>query len=240
KEDEDKVDQDVLFKRFFTQVSRDIRRLNKPAIIWGIPVPEYGIVYGIEGESYIVSTFRGLNNQPDDPIKYNELQAPGGLHAFYLTDENEGITDERNKEAIERAIRMAKGDGLKVPDYVSGPEAFEVWAGLLEGRKFDEKSYHGNSYVAACTHEGLYASGEFLYGLAVNYSGQSQAAHLENASKEYQEAADLMKEFVEIFPFGFKGELPEDKCLKGAEILRNIQPMIEKAISLMQKAVNSW
>ncbi len=238
-EDEGEVKQDVLFERFFTKLKQDLNKLNKPAIIWGIPVPEYGIVYGFSGDSYIVSTLRHLHNQPEDPIKFNELQAPGGLHAFYFTDENEGITEEKNKEAIERAIRMAKGDGFTVPNYVAGPMAFDVWASILEKGEFDKNSYHGNSYNAACTHEGLHVSAEFLYSLAIEFSGTQMEDFLKKASTEYEEAADLMKEFVEIFPFGFEGKLSKDNCLKGVELLRTIKPKIEKAIHFMKDAISN-
>ena len=239
-EEEKTIDREVLLKRFFTQVKEDIMKLKTPAIVWGVPIPEYGIVYGFEGESYIVSSYRSLHNQPENPIKYNELQAPGGLHAFYFTDENEGITDIRNKEAIERAIKMAKGNELTHFNYVAGPEAFIQWAKLLENKNFDDNSYHGNSYVAACTREGLFISGEFLYGLSVKYASQPIGGYLNGASKLYQDAADLMKEFTIIFPFGLKGDLEKEKCIKGAGILREIKTLVINAIEQMEKAIISW
>ena len=240
KDDEGEIDQEVLFKRFFNRVKQDIRKLNKPAVVWGIPVPEYGIVYGFEGDNYKVSTLRRVLNQQDDPIKYNKLQAPGGLHAFYFADENEGITEEKNKEAIERAIKMAKGEDFTHQNYVAGPEAFEVWADNLEQREFDENSYQGNSYVGACTHEGLYTSAEFLLSISNINTNTSQSVSLEKASKEYKTATALMKQFVEIFPFAFKGELSRENCREGAVRLRNIRPKIVNAIKFMQDALSDW
>ena len=71
-------------KVLFEKVKSVIDVTGHPIIIWGIPVPEYGIVKGYEKDSYIVSTFRHLNNIPDSPIKYDALQAPGCLELITI------------------------------------------------------------------------------------------------------------------------------------------------------------
>lgn len=223
----------------FELVKEGLVRTGRPVVIWGIPVPEYGIVNGYTADSYVVSTFRHLNNQPDPPIRYDALQAPGCLEAIFF-EEQISVPDAKQKdmEAIQRAIKMAEGE-YKGKGYVSGPQAFEEWAQVLE--KTPQKViYHGNSYVAACTHEGKAFARTFLERLCKKHQGTQQAKTLGKAAEEYQHAEKLMSRFMELFPFSMDGALPKEKLSKGARLLHAVKPHEVKALEHLRKALENW
>jgi DNA-binding transcriptional ArsR family regulator len=213
---------------------------DRPVVLWGLSVPEYGIVKGYKGDSYLVSTYRRLMGKPDDPIRFDALDSPGCLHAIMFREEMPAISEKDDKDSIKRAIRVADGARLTHKNYVAGPEAFEEWASVLEKGKKEALIYHGNSYVAACYSEGKGLAATFLSRLARRYKDRPQARHLLDASKEYETSEGLMKQFTKLFPFGFKGDMSIEKCRKGAELLRQVKPHEVAAIAHMEKAVEAW
>ena len=226
-------------RKHFELVKNGLVRTKRPVVIWGIPVPEYGIVNGYSGDSYEVSTFRRLSDEPDSPIRYDALQAPGCLEAIFFEQEKP-VSDvvQRDLEAVERAAQMAEG-AQALKGYTAGPDAYEEWAAVLEGSP-DEVNYHGNSYVGACVCEGKAFAAEFLRRMAVRYKERPQGEALGIAAKEYEQAQQLMEEFVAVFPFAMEGELPSEKLAEGAAILRKVRPHETEALGSLRKAVEVW
>jgi DNA-binding HxlR family transcriptional regulator len=228
-------------KKIFNSFKKEFDENQKPVVLWGIPVPEYGIVYGYKDDYYLVSTFRHLQGQPDTPIPYDKLEAPGALHYFSFGSEININPEIRDKEAIERAINMAKGETYAPVDYIAGPEAFVEWANVLQtGIKGEELIYHGNSYVANCALEGKDTAIEFLKRIAKRYKDKPQYEPLFEASNEFSKSKDLLAKFVKIFPFAFEGKFPEDKRKQGVNLLLEIKPNEIKAIEHLKEAVKVW
>lgn len=226
-----------LVRSLFHRVKKEIDEKGRPVILWGLGAPEYGIVRGYQGESYLVSTFRGLSapGKPEDPIPYYELKAPGCIDAFYFKDRARTKPAKAGREALQRAIDFASGTIDVQKNYVAGPEAFDEWAEVLESVDDKRQNYMGNSYVAACVHEGRALSGQFLKGLAKK-SGAKQSRYLLEASQSYEKGARLMSSFTKMFPFQFEGEMPLKKRTRGAQILRKVRACEEDAIRRMSKA----
>jgi DNA-binding HxlR family transcriptional regulator len=230
-------------KKLFNSFKKYFDENQKPVVLWGIPVPEYGIAYGYKDDSYIVSTFRHFQGIPETPIQYDKLEAPGALHYFSFGSEVHSLTtpETGDKEAIERAINMAKGENYAHEDYVAGPEAFVEWANVLEtGIKGEELVYHGNSYVANCALEGKETAIEFLKRISKRYNDQPQYEPLIKASNEFSKSKDLLAEFVKIFPFSFEGKFPEDKRKQGSDLLLKVKPNELKAIGHLKEAIKVW
>ena len=104
-------DQDQQHARnLFDRIKREIAQHRRPVVLWGIPIPEYGIVTGYRGENYHCSTYRRLTNLVDEPLRFDAIQAPGCLHAFMFSERNEIPAVERDTQAIFRAARMARGE----------------------------------------------------------------------------------------------------------------------------------
>jgi hypothetical protein len=224
--------------KFFHRIKTVIDQDN-PVVLWGLPIPEYGIVTGYQENSYLVSTYRSLVNQPDEPVTFDALQAPGGLHAVIFGDQVNEITPSDDKNTLKRAITLAEGQ-LTEDNYVAGALAYNTWADVLEKAPQKDILYHGNSYVNECTLEAKDLAAAFLDRLAKKYESEPFSAYLREAAENFNEIVGLLKSFQNIFPFALEGDLSEEKRLEGAKILRKAIPYEKQALSLMKKALDAW
>lgn len=227
-------------KKLFEWVKKEIDD-DRPAVLWGLPIPEYGIVNGYRGNSYITSTYRSLiePGKPEDPVLYYELQAPGNLHAIFFKEPIEVKAEDAHKRALERAYRFAMKELPANERYVTGLDAFDAWIDALENATIDPVSYHGNSYVAVCLWEAREMATEFLLRLARKYKGH-RSKYLSEVSNSYAEEARHLKEFTSIFPFSLKGDMPTEERKKGVEILEKAKKVEEKAITQLEIAIEEW
>ncbi|MGD8506270.1 MAG: winged helix-turn-helix domain-containing protein [Candidatus Bathyarchaeota archaeon] len=239
KEDNPTSEEIEIAKNLFMKIKQEIDERDRPAVLWGLVAPEYGIVKGYDGDSYLTSTFRSLIKQPEDAIRFYDLKAPGCLEAFFFRDRVECDAAKADREALERAISFASGSAPILDNYVGGPAALIEWANVLENIPEEKQIYHGNSYVGACVCEGRSMSAEFLRRLSKKYPGK-QSKHLKKAAELYEKGGALMKEFTQIFPFKFQGEMKLEDRKKGAETLRKVKPLEENAVEHMKKALEEW
>ncbi|MCW4013268.1 MAG: ArsR family transcriptional regulator, partial [Candidatus Bathyarchaeota archaeon] len=98
----------------FRAVKKEIDADN-PVVLWGIPIPEYGIVNGYRGEEYIVSTFRRLLEQPDTPIHYTGLMAPGGLCFIKFTEPKQIDPKQVALETLRLGFKLGTGNVPQIP-----------------------------------------------------------------------------------------------------------------------------
>jgi hypothetical protein len=225
-------------KKLFEKIKQEIDTKDRPVVVWGLVIPEYGIVKGYEGNSYLTSTFRSITKQPETPILYYDLKAPGCLEAHFFKNPTKPDANTRDKEALRRAIKFA----AKAPasnNYISGPTALEEWANVLEKQPENKQNYMGNSYVGSCVWESRIMNTEFLRRLANKHKGK-QTQHLQKAAETYQKSAELMKQFTTIFPFRPQGPMKLEDRKNAANILRKIKPIEEQAIQHMQEALDNW
>ncbi len=220
-------------RRLFLKVKREIEK-DLPVVLWGLVVPEYGIVNGYEETSYVVSTFRSLAGQSDDPVPFHDLNAPGCIHALTFRDKVELDRVERDRRALDRGVRFASGDIPVNRGYSMGIDAFSTWADILENGEPESLNYHGNSYMAACYREARQMSKDFLGRLARR--NPRAAEPLELASKSYGKVAGRLTQFTKIFPFAPQGEMREADRVEGAELLRKALKPEEEAIEHMRRA----
>jgi DNA-binding HxlR family transcriptional regulator len=226
-------------QKIFDKIKQEIDERDSPVVLWGLVVPEYGIVKGYEGNSYIVSTFRSLSGQPENPILFYDLKAPGCLDALFFHDRVKRRDETVDKEALRRAINFASAKVPILSNYAAGPAGFDEWANVLETLPEEKQNYHGNSYVGACYCEGRELCAQFLKRLAKKYPGE-QSKHLLKAADCYEKGWKLMKEFTQLFPFKFQGNMSLEDRKKGAELLRKVKLNEEEAIQHMKKALEEW
>jgi DNA-binding transcriptional ArsR family regulator len=227
-------------KAYFEMMKKALRQTNRPIGLWGLVVPEFYIVNGYKGDRYLASTMRECRNEPEEPLKYNSLHAPGGFAEIVFKKETKPLDlESRDKQALQRAVRVAEGKYVE-DGYVQGLKAFDTWAQQLKEGQENVLLYHGNSYVGACTLEALEWAAQFLKGLSKRYKMQPQDNFLNSASKDYSKAAASMKEFTELFPFGFEGDFPKAKRKKGAKLLESTKPHVSAGVAHMKKALSAW
>jgi DNA-binding transcriptional ArsR family regulator len=225
-------------RKLFELVKKEIDENDRSVVVWGLPVPEYGIVIGYKGDSYLASTVRRFIGKPETPVRYDALQSPGCLEAIFFVKKIP-IPEEKDKNAIKRALEMAEGRFVR-KGYVTGPSAYEEWASILEKGESDKVDYLGNSYVGACIHDARRIAKHFLERLAKKYANTPKAAFLLKAAEEYGKAEKLLNQFVNIFPFAHTGEMSLEKRKKGAEILRAVKKYEVEAIAYMREAYFKW
>jgi len=222
----------------YNQIKAEINFLDRPIILWGLGIPEYGIVNGYEGNSYFCSTYRHTMNVPETPLHYETLQAPGSLHAYSFIEKTKTETGAR--EAIHRAVNFARGE-YQETGYIVGPEAFEEWANVLEKGPIDEMSYHGNSHIGNCQLEAKRLAVNFLLNLVTkNGVKKPHVKYLEQTAKKYEETSNFLTKFTKLFPYALEGEMEYDKRRKGALLLKKIVPCEKLVIRALENAVISW
>jgi DNA-binding HxlR family transcriptional regulator len=225
-------------KKIFERIKREIDERDRPVVLWGLVAPEYGIVKGYDGNSYITSTFRSLQNprKPEDLISFHDLKAPGCIDAFFFREKAEVVATEADKKALKRAVDFATANVPILKNYVGGPAALDEWANVLENLPGEEQNYMGNSYVAACVTEARWMAAEFLKRLAKRYTGK-QSTRLREAAECYEKGTKIMQEFTQIFPFKHQGKMKLEQRKKGGEILRKAKPFEKEAIKHLKRAL---
>jgi DNA-binding transcriptional ArsR family regulator len=226
-------------QRLFDRVKREIDERDRPVVLWGPPIPEYGIVNGYEGTTYLVSTYRRITGQADSPVPFAELQAPGCLDAYFFREPVKVNKAAVDRAALDRAVRFASAAVPVHNQYVGGPAAFEEWARVLEAVPEKQQNYMGNSYVGACLWEAREVAAKFLMRLAKGRS-QTVAQPLLAAAKAYGDGANHLKAFKDLFPFKFEGPMLEATRRQGAALLRQVKPLEDAAIQQMRKALAAW
>ncbi|MBN2334849.1 winged helix-turn-helix transcriptional regulator [Candidatus Bathyarchaeota archaeon] len=219
-------------RRQFDVVKKEIDA-GRPAVVWGLVIPEYGIVNGYSGEDYIVSTYRSLIGQPDDPVHYTGLMAPGGLIALKFTEPVEKHPAAVAADTLRRGYRLAMGHVQKVPEYAIGLEGYDVLASNLVDERHDENSYHGFAYTVACLQESKRAASDYLRRVDMLLEPD-----LSGTAANYSKVHELIKECHEMFPYSFKGELEKPKCVRAAELLREAKETESAALEKLGKALD--
>ncbi|MBD3173040.1 ArsR family transcriptional regulator [Candidatus Bathyarchaeota archaeon] len=213
------------------QAAKQVIDNDRPLIMWGLPIPEYGIVNGYRGEEYIVSTYRRLIEQQDTPIHYTGLMAPGGLHCIDLTTLT--MLDPKTVaiETLKLGYRLGVGDTPQIDAYTLGSEAYDVLAGNLKGEEFDENSHHGTGYTLACLMEAKWGLSEYL-----KKADTLLDVDLSDITSRYNELYLLLKKCHEEFPLG-PGEMPPYKCEKVAGLLREGKKIESEALERIKEAL---
>jgi hypothetical protein len=206
---------------------------DRPVVMWGLPIPEYGIVNGYKDEEYIVSTFRRLINQPDTPVHYAGLMVPGGLMSMRFIESK--IVDSR-KVAIETLIRgykLGTGDVPQLADYVLGPDAFDILVKNFTEESFDENSHHGAAYTLACLMESKWGISEYLKKV-----DPLLEVNLISVSDKYSELHKVLQKCHEVFPMG-PGEMLEENCVKVAGWIKEAKKIEVDALEGIKKALKT-
>ena len=214
----------------FDAVKKEIES-DRPVVMWGIPIPEYGIVNGYKGEDYIVSTFRSLLGQPDDPIHYSGLMAPGGLAILRFAGPKELDPRKAVEDTLRRGYKLGGGDVPQLPEYVMGPGAYDVFAKNLTEELFDDASYHGTAYTMACLMEAKGAIAGYLRKVDPIIEPS-----LVDMANKYNALHQILQQCHEEFPMG-PGEMLHDKCVRVADLLREAKKVELEALEGVKQAI---
>lgn len=237
--------------QLFERVKQEINA-DRPVIVWGLVVSEYGLVNGYTEDSYLVSTFRHLIGQPETPVRYDQLQAKGGLEAIFIGEERAMAGEAEDRLALTRAIQMAEGSpyrfAFETPRhpirehqrYVTGLAAYDEWARVLEAYAPETIYYEYLSYIAACVSEQKQVAGQFLRRFAERYPDRPHAEALWRAASAYDAAGAELRQVMTLFPFPEGGVLSAERCMQAAAYLRAAKPHEQRALEYMRQASGVW
>jgi hypothetical protein len=223
-------------KSAFELAKREIES-DRPCVIWGAYVPEFAVVVGIDNESYIVKSFREFTGEPQPPVKYDDLIAPGGIYFLGFPNPRTKTDIRADYFAILNAINTFRNQTCGKAEY--GVAAYDKWIEELKSLKADA---FGNSYNALCYAEGRRLATEFIHRLATRNVFASE--DLGKASELYGKAADAMEKLTTIFPFpGQSGTSVADmKSINDAvEMLKIARNNESQAMEILERVtLMSW
>lgn len=227
-------------RRLFTLIRKEVNE-DKPVILWGIPVPEWGIVKGYKEENYIVSTFRQIQEKYENQIPYNKINAMGSINALFI----ENFYDRKDieidyKESIERAISIAKENKYGRSGHITGLEAYDRWRYLMENEEDEGTKYFGNAYLIQVFQAGKQSVTRFLRKINNQFKNMPQQISIEKAINEYQEIEKIYKELAELFPLAYGKILKQEKTKTGVELIQALKNHEDKGIRSLEQALAKW
>lgn len=206
---------------------------GRPCVLWGAYVPEFAAVTGFTGDSYIVESFKICMGQEQPPIRFDEVNAPGGVYLLAMPDKTETAVLHADMHAVSRAVAMWNTPGFATYRY--GADGYKLWTKALEAKRADGG---GNAYSAACYAEGRRFANVFFGRMAKRQ--EFAAEKLDIASKHYGHAAEAMEHVAMLFPFpgGWGQPVADDaKIDLACKLLMEAQEAESQAISLLSEVI---
>lgn len=234
KEDEDRA------LHLFEMVKKAIDSYQRPVVIWGIPVPEYGIVNGYQDEFYLVSTFRSLISQEETPISYRKIEAPGCIEAFILEKKTTAPNNQTYKRTLEFGIQMAKGLGVSLPGYISGPESYNVLNEHLINTPEETFNKFGFAYMIDCYLGGRNSVYHYLQKIAQFMLEHKVSKQLIITAETYREMVKKYKGIQKYFPMFGDQDISIQSREVCSKLLREIQELEKSAIKQLEECLNLW
>ena len=160
----------------------------------GAYIPEFALCNGIEGENYLVDSYRKTLNQPQPPVKFDELDAPGGLYTLGFPTAMKTPRETADRGAIEHAVQVMS-ERFTDHDLASGLDAYDLWIEQLEQNK---AVAFGNAYNAQCWAEARRLAERFVGGVAER---NATVPALREAHAAFKRSAEAMERVGKTFPF---------------------------------------
>jgi hypothetical protein len=169
---------------------------GRPVVIWGAYAPEFAAAVECTDDAYVVKSFRDCTGEPQPPIAYDALEAPGGPYCLAFPSASPPV----DQPAADRSALIQAVGRCRTPSddasYAVGPAAYDRWIEELTARRADAG---GNAYNAQCYAEGRSLAAQFLGRVAER--NPDLAAGLAAPVDRFREAASAMARVAELFPF---------------------------------------
>lgn len=240
REDDDRELEAELFERVQSEIDA-----GRCCILWGAgEAPEFGIVYGYRGDSYLVRSSRSCRGQgemkplcpdenPEAPVRYDNLNAPWRLAALFFGERVKPDVKLQERQAISRGVKLLRGQSACFDSgYYYGASAFRSWGDILERGRADPV---GNAFNLMCYWELQMLAAGFCYRLAKKSKGAAPALY--EAGKFFQISMSNLEKLKERF-------LPKEGTLdnrvnstKAAEILQECSMLNERAAVALERAL---
>ncbi|MCK5115121.1 MAG: hypothetical protein KAR44_00875 [Candidatus Aegiribacteria sp.] len=207
---------------------------GRPCVVWGLGLPEFGVVRGIEGEEYVCVQ----GGATPERVRWDEIDAPGGPYILAFPTKRSGNTDwNMERESVRSAVMMMNRLNY-APNMQCGLSAYDFWCTQLA----EEKAVMWtNSYNAQCWSEARQFAADFIGRLAKN---NSEIEHLREAHDYFLAVAENMKGISEMFPFTLKFEkdliTDSETITRAIGFLESAKKNEIGAIESLKQALSEW
>jgi hypothetical protein len=213
---------------------------GRPVVINGAYMPEFAIVAGVEGdegeEHYRVESVRGCSGQPQPPIRFDDLDAPGGPYVLGFPTETDIPRHRGDREAMIHAL-ATMNESAAEPGWGFGDEAFGLWAQSLETGK---AAAFGNAYNTQCWAEARRLAEQFVGRVAQRSGGGVDG--LGRAHAAFARCASHLSRVAELFPFpGSDADVKDSSRVREAvSRLRAAREADVEACKGLRAALANW
>ncbi len=225
-------------RKVFEIVKNAIDIHDRPVVIWGIPLPEYGIVNGYQEDYYLVSTFRTLLEQEETPIAYNKIQAPGCMEVFIFEKKTSSPTDNDYRDSLVRGLRMAKG--VSMDGYASGLEAYDTLQKQLIETPVEQIDPFAFGYLVDSYYCGRDSVHKYLKKLSEKFANENFGQYLSKVTETYSQISQQYKVLQEHFPLFGEQDLSLENRQTCAKLLNEIKVLEKQAISDLERCLENW
>jgi len=176
----------------FALAGREVKA-GRPCVLWGIEMPEFCAVVGVEGDEFI---YRWAGQPASDQrLQYTKVQCPAGPYVLAFPTATPTVRVVAGRVALVNALSfLHRRPGRRSHHF--GLAAYDSWIVELEA---GSANGFGNSYCAQCFGEAKGFSRDFLTRLADRNT--HAAGPLDKALLAYGEVADAMQRVAQLFPF---------------------------------------
>lgn len=212
---------------------------GRPAIVYGLHLPEFGIVRGYDGDDLIAATT--VSPQYGERIRAAQWPAPGRplpirvfLPAKPLKIDRERAFDRLLRFAVRYARdgeRDAPADGAVA---VTGFAAFERWIVVLEGS--EAISPHGHAYCIQALQAGRNDAAMLLR--AESAKRPAVATPLAEAAAAYRAEVLELSRLATLFPYPNGGDISSTGSRRaGAAGVRRALAAEQAAVAALARAI---
>ncbi|HZQ34993.1 MAG TPA: hypothetical protein VFD32_03605 [Dehalococcoidia bacterium] len=212
---------------------------GRPAIAFGLHLPEFGIVRGYAGDDLLAGT--AVSSQYGERIPAAQWPAPGRplpIRLFLPAQRLKVRHDRALGAALRFAVSYARtGDAAGVvaeePVIASGLAAYTRWLALLEGEA--PISAHGHAYCIQALQEARTQAAQVLAAAAVEPAWHGLGA----AAVAYKREVAVLSQLATLFPYPNGGSVGSPGVRRaGAAALRRALAAEAEAIAALAAALD--
>ncbi|MEM8781517.1 MAG: hypothetical protein AAGE65_01560 [Planctomycetota bacterium] len=173
------------------ELARRETAAGRPCVVWGLGVPEFGVVYGVEGEDYLC-----VEGGPTPArVRWDAIDAPGGPFCLAFPTPRTVDSGRSARLALWRAVTLTLRPSFAANHRTQLP-AYDYWVAQLRSGLAVRWS---NSYNAQCWSEARRHAVEYIDRLATRLPGV--AGPLRDAHVAYRVVADRLRAVATLFPW---------------------------------------
>lgn len=224
------ADQERAFKHVRAAIERGL-----PCYGWELGIPEFYTIHGVDDIGYYYSGCFAEDGAGPKP--WQELGATdiAVLEAYSVESCDTADDTKTVHDAISFALKFARDPGdLRFPKYVSGVEAFRIWAEALQTGKVVD---FGHSYNAEVWAECRAMAVEFLREARVRLAGIADK-QLDESIGFYEHVRDCLSSVRALHPFTAASHddiTKKLKCEESARLLSEAGDWEAKALDSLAK-----